>query len=254
MLVAGQTRSLALVAALSSLGAPVVPANPASAAAPTRSMAPSIAARSLSPALTITIGLAVEADVSPKLIPLMTAETDEIWRQANMTFLWQRESPPASASARWMPASSSPHAELRVVVSNAVRSETERGLPLGWIAFDGPAAGGSGRAPVPEAEVYVSSASAFIMLNHAPEVVGHVNDMPLLERDTFVARAMGRALAHELGHYLLASKTHSAKGLMRAVYTAAELFGPARLGFTIDTAQRQEIADRLLIGRRVAGR
>ena len=33
--------------------------------------------------------------------------------------------------------------------------------------------------------------------------------MPLAQREMLLARAMGRALAHELGHYLLASKIHT---------------------------------------------
>ena len=41
-----------------------------------------------------------------------------------------------------------------------------------------------------------------------------------------LARAMGRALAHEMGHYLLASKEHTKNGLMQAHRTATEFFGP----------------------------
>ena len=33
--------------------------------------------------------------------------------------------------------------------------------------------------------------------------------MPIFEREMLMARAMGRALAHELGHYFLASKEHT---------------------------------------------
>jgi hypothetical protein len=251
---ASHARSLAIVVALSSPCAAGVPAASAPAVSPTRSASPPIAVRSRSPSLTVTVSMSVESDVSPKLVSFMTAETDAIWRQANMTFLWRRESVSANASANWISAPHSTHAELHVVVSNAVRPESEVGLPLGWIAFDQPAAAVSGRTPVPEAEVHVSSASALMMLSHASGVVGRVENMPVMERETFLARAMGRALAHELGHYLLASKAHSDKGLMRATYTAVELFGPSHLGFAIDAAQRQQIADRLMIVNHVAGR
>ena len=56
---------------------------------------------------------------------------------------------------------------------------------------------------------------------------------------------MGRALAHELGHYLLASKVHTARGLLKASRTAAELFSIERAGFKIDPLQRQQIAARM---------
>jgi hypothetical protein len=60
-----------------------------------------------------------------------------------------------------------------------------------------------------------------------------------------LGRAMGRALAHEIGHYLLASKLHTARGLMQASHTASEFFGADRRSFAIDAAQRQAVAARL---------
>ena len=52
-------------------------------------------------------------------------------------------------------------------------------------------------------------------------------------RDTLVGRALGRVLAHEIGHYLLASRVHTAEGLMRASFDGDELLRPARDGFAI---------------------
>jgi hypothetical protein len=42
---------------------------------------------------------------------------------------------------------------------------------------------------------------------------------------THVAVLLGRAIAHELGHLLLATNAHSASGLMRARWTGAEIRG-----------------------------
>ena len=67
----------------------------------------------------------------------------------------------------------------------------------------------------------------------------------MTQRETLLARAMGRALAHELGHYLLASKAHTERGLMKAVMTAVELFMPDSGGFRIEPAQRRAVAARL---------
>lgn len=39
----------------------------------------------------------------------------------------------------------------------------------------------------------------------------------------FVQRAIGRAIAHEVGHYLLRSRAHERRGLMRAVFTVNEI-------------------------------
>jgi hypothetical protein len=55
---------------------------------------------------------------------------------------------------------------------------------------------------------------------------------------------MGRALAHELGHYLLASKVHTPHGLMKATLTAVELFAPDASDFRLEPAQRHALAAR----------
>ena len=54
-----------------------------------------------------------------------------------------------------------------------------------------------------------------------------------------------RVLAHELGHYLLASKVHTKQGLLKASRTAGELFAPEARGFQLDPSQRQAMAARL---------
>ena len=61
----------------------------------------------------------------------------------------------------------------------------------------------------PEQEIYLSHANARQMMEEARGVVGIVDQMPIVQREMLLARAMGRALAHELGHYLLASKVHT---------------------------------------------
>ncbi len=47
-----------------------------------------------------------------------------------------------------------------------------------------------------------------------------------------IPRVLGVALAHEIGHYLLDTRTHASSGLLRAAIPAAELFEPrlAQLG------------------------
>jgi hypothetical protein len=53
---------------------------------------------------------------------------------------------------------------------------------------------------------------------------GHPFDtLPTALADTLVARALGRALAHEIGHYLLGTGEHSPHGLMRASFAPQDL-------------------------------
>src|SRR5439155_20334682 len=88
---------------------------------------------------------------------------------------------------------------------------------LGWIVFDGPDA--------PAHEIYLSYENALAYMAGSRAVVGAIEQMTVLEREMKLARAMGRALAHELGHYLLASKLHTPGGLMQAVHKTSDLFG-----------------------------
>jgi hypothetical protein len=52
-------------------------------------------------------------------------------------------------------------------------------------------------------------------------------------RDQLERRIAGRALAHEIGHYLLRTPGHAQEGLMLAVHPAAELANVDRSGFTL---------------------
>lgn len=56
---------------------------------------------------------------------------------------------------------------------------------------------------------------------------------PRVIREQVVGRAIGRVIAHEIGHVLLRSKRHAARGLMRAVQRTDELVDPARGGFRL---------------------
>jgi hypothetical protein len=51
--------------------------------------------------------------------------------------------------------------------------------------------------------------------------------LPTALADTLLARALGRALAHEIGHYLLGTAEHSSHGLMRASFAPQDLLEDA---------------------------
>ena len=91
----------------------------------------------------------------------------------------------------------------------------------------------------------MSYANAKVLLELAAPAIGRVATMPVLQRETYLARAMGRALAHELGHYLLASKVHTPRGLMQTPRSASEMLSPTRVRFEIDPVQKQAVVSRL---------
>jgi hypothetical protein len=174
--------------------------------------------------------------LSPRLVGAVLDEAAAIWRSGGVSFVWRhvpRVGPVVPPNA---PAASLPNT-LRLTIGDNTGVSTDGHLPLGWIVFDDVA--------VPEQEIYLSFANARVMVDVARGVVGVVDQMPLAQRETLLARAMGRALAHELGHYLLASKIHTPRGLMKATLTAVELFAPDASAFRIEPAQRRLVAARL---------
>jgi hypothetical protein len=48
-----------------------------------------------------------------------------------------------------------------------------------------------------------------------------------------------------MGHYLLASKVHTPRGLMQASHTASDFFATGTNAFRIDAGQRRSIEARL---------
>jgi hypothetical protein len=176
------------------------------------------------------------ADLSPQTVTAVLAEAASIWRSGGVSFVWRHA---ARTPSSLPPSASGPYAPttLRLTIGDSRGRGGEGRLPLGWIVFDEPA--------VPEPEIYLSSANAKTMMDGARGVVGILDQMPVAQRELLLARALGRALAHELGHYLLASKVHTSRGLMKANLTAVELFMPDAAGLRIEPAQRRTVVARL---------
>jgi hypothetical protein len=215
----------------------------ASAAAPDTRPVPGGPVLTSLPPLVVSVYAA--PGISPALVDRTLAEADAIWRAAGVTIDWQvRQHEPLPDRARrardpYVPAA------LRVIIDEAPGARQDGGMPIGWVAF----AGGD-----PEAELHVSHRNAVALLEAARQVSVSRNDMPPLEVEVLLGRAMGRALAHELGHYLFASKSHTGRGLMQAVRSAAEMFAPSRVRYEISRDERRAAAGRIWEQRRIAMR
>ena len=184
----------------------------------------------------LLVNVVAGPNVSATLVTRLLDEASAIWRPGGLQIVWRRVAPevlPYSSRE----AGPSQASTLRVDIGDDPGLARDARTPLGWIVFD------SEHEPRPA--IYLSHANAKELMALARPVVGIMEQMPPAQREVLLARALGRALAHELGHFLLKSKLHTPRGLLKAWHTAAELFTPERAGFTIDAAQRQEIAARL---------
>jgi hypothetical protein len=116
----------------------------------------------------------------------------------------------------------SPHIS---VVMDGVRVRSSRHGALGSIQFapDG----------TPDSTIAIDY-SAVVRLATTTSALGiDAHLWPVKLREQIIARALGRALAHEVGHYVLRSPHHTATGLMRATYRAGTLAMPERTDFTL---------------------
>jgi hypothetical protein len=192
---------------------------------------------SSSTAAPIVVNVFQEPGVSPTLVSRLLAETSAIWRSSGFEFVWQRVTRDVVASTRPMDTGPYHPSTLRVVIGNSRGVSRDDKTPLGWIVFDD--------EHEPQREIYLSYPNARSLMDSARLVIGVIEHMPPAQREALLGRAMGRALAHELGHYLLASKVHTQRGLLKANRTAAELFATTSHGFQLDQSQRRQIAARM---------
>jgi hypothetical protein len=115
------------------------------------------------------------------------------------------------------------HDALRLVVRLVPPGKRTANGALGSITF-------SGDGPEPTIELYPANVSALIA---AVAFNRREDTWPAASRDRVMARVLGRALAHEVGHFLLRSRSHSTNGLMKAEQIAPDLMAPNHGGFTL---------------------
>jgi len=124
---------------------------------------------------------------------------------------------------------------LQLLITDRV-SPVSEGASLGWIEFV------DGR---PSNVINVSTTAANALLT-----ASRWSGLPKNVQWTFLERALARAIAHELGHYLLASRQHTAQGLMRGQLTPDDIMQPRRSSLRLDRAQVQRLQEGVLLARR----
>jgi len=164
---------------------------------------PAAAANSVRP--TVQIEIDVEPDVAIELSDLQAAAADirRIWAPV----LDLGVTIHAGASGLWGVNA------IPVVITNRTLDSRET-TGLGWIGFaDGE----------PQIPLTVSLTAIWRMAQKATWNGMRLERMPSMASRRFVQRALARAAAHEIGHYLLRSQAHARRGLMRPVFTAEQI-------------------------------
>ena len=187
---------------------------------------------------TIAIGVRALPDVPRPLVTLALEEARAIWRAAGVRLVWRTDGDGAKDGAV---AAAAPGAvgldlavTLRVVIDDEPGTAPGDFLAAGWVIFEG---------GEPRPEIHLSRANVFKGLERACPV-GALSRLTQFHIDEVVAVALGRTLAHELGHYLLGVKVHSGRGLMRAEWSPTDLYGDERPDFRLTAEQREVVASK----------
>jgi hypothetical protein len=170
------------------------------------------------PRLRLDLLLTVSPDLRDPARRTLIAEAERIWRQEGVELRWP--SPPGGTEP--------PGAPLRVLV-----------IPRA----DSAMSDGSGRWPVAEIIAHEAHrAVAIASITSARRVVNEAARYQLVEHpghlEYRLGLVLGRAVAHEIGHFLLATGTHAAQGLMRATVDAGEFAGLGTDTFRLDEDAR----------------
>ena len=181
------------------------------------------------PAMTLSVHAG--SNIPASLVKQTLEEAAAIWRQSGVTLKFDDED---CASG---PMHVVPSMPIHVTFEDESIAAPVTTLPLGWIDFD--------EIGSPMRYIHLSLSNAATLMQNT-DGVPPASRMTLYERNVLLSRVLGRALAHELGHYLLSSKSHTNGGLMKAHRMLSDFINPGRGAFDIDASQKALIAARLL--------
>ena len=167
----------------------------------------------------IQVAVFAPPDIRQSLVNRVFAEVEAIWGPTGIVFDWHL-----------ITGTGAVHGEhLDVTIDGPEDGSVMHPGALGWIAFT---------ADVPESCIHLSRARAEALIRGTSDL----GDYTVATHEMLLGRALGRALSHELGHYLLQSKAHTRRGLMRAAWPSRQIFSFNRGGFELSAEQREAAA------------
>ena len=169
------------------------------------------------------------ADLAEEDLQVAIDQVRQIWRSAGVDVTHGRHGVPSTGAEMTV--------SLRILTTPVAKIDQR--MILGWVT--------------PEA-VRGSTLVLFVSLKAVRELSLQadfrgrpLNQRPRLLRDRLIAQAVGRVVAHELGHYLLQRPAHGDGGLLRAHYSARDLIAPSIEPFKLTKPDSQLLSQ--VVGR-----
>ena len=178
------------------------------------------------PPTVLNVRLTTSSELSPVSQRALINETESIWREARVELRWIADT--GSTEKRAVEEGR----PLRIVVTRrAVNAADHQRWPVGELLRFGD------RSAIAMASI----TAALRIVDESPQSL--LLDLPASRQYT-LGVVLGRAIAHEIGHYLLDSNSHAPHGLMRASIDARE-FADLRTGaFRLDRQSQAFLATR----------
>ena len=159
----------------------------------------------------------------------MIEEADAIWRRYGVTIVLLDPSAPAGV------AGCDVHLTLSFAPSARLgRGRAASGLGAIWFEDGAPSRSLSLDVDLVAASIRQAGFNGRALDRWPPALV-----------DQLTGRALGRVLAHEIGHFLLASSAHTSSGLMRTAFNGRILAGWDRTSFGLGRAELPRLQARL---------
>jgi len=167
----------------------------------------------------LTLHLVNRARLTTSAETILTTEVTKIWQSAGVAVQW-RPAPSGESQAVG--------AGVYVIVvpeaQGLLPDQSGAGEGLAVIRFS------NGRA---HRHIYVSVGATTRIIARG-SVRPPLDAVPVRLAQQRLARALGRATAHEVGHYLANSPEHAPRGLMRASHRSSDLIDPDLRPFRVD--------------------
>jgi hypothetical protein len=170
----------------------------------------------------LALAFITESPVPPTVIGAAAAEAADIWMPYGVA---------VGLAGRRGAVADNPEL-LTIAISTSTGSGPSRET-LGAIGFD---ADGT-----PRSHLTVFFDRLMHLLSLTPTWRTGEPHWPRVLREQVVGRALGRVIAHEIGHFVLRTSDHTSSGLMRPMHGSDELIAPDRSRFALWRPERRTV-------------